>query len=123
MTALRKLLLVVAAMAVVGCLALRQAVGDTALQVRWTSALALNSLEEINQCLAAPWEYPLDVRRFSGKLERAVITNCLSYFDLTRQGFESTSFTSQLVLGADCHALRALSKAVPPSGRIWPGFN
>ena len=49
MTVLRKLLLVVAAMAVVGCLALRQAVGDTALQVRWTSALALNSLEEINQ--------------------------------------------------------------------------
>ena len=51
MTALRKRLLVVAAMAVVGCLALRQAGGDTALQVRWTSALALNSIEEINQRL------------------------------------------------------------------------
>jgi hypothetical protein len=112
MASLRKLLFVVVTLAVVGGLVSWQAVGDPALKVRWTSALALNSLEEIDQRLATPWEYPLDVSRFSGKLEKAVIANCLSYFDLTRQGFESTPFTYQLVLGADCHALRALSQAV-----------
>ena len=122
MISLRKLLFVVAAIAGVGCLNSWPAVGDTSLEVRWTSALALNSLEEIDQALAAPWEYPLDVRQRSGKRERAVITNCLSYFDLTRQGFESVPFASQLVLGADCHALRVLSKAVPARQSHVAGF-
>ncbi len=113
MTSLRKMLLGLAATAVLGCLASWAAVGDTAHNVRWTPALALNSLEEIDQRLAAPWEYPLEVSRRSGQPKKAVITNCLSYFDLTRQGFEATPFTSQLLLGADCHALKALSKARP----------
>lgn len=109
-------------MAVVGCLALWPAVGHTALEVRWTSALPLNSLAEIDQRLAAPWDYPLEVSRRSGQPKKAVITNCLSYFDLTRQGFEATPFPPQLALGADCHALRVLSGAVPARQTHLAGF-
>lgn len=122
MISLRKLHLGLAAMAVVGCLILWPAVGDTVLDVRWTSALALNSLTEIDQRLAAPWDYPLEVSRRSGQPKKAVITNCLSYFDLTRQGFESTPFAVQLVLGADCHALKALSQAIPAQRTHLAGF-
>ncbi len=110
-------------MIVVGCLALWPASGNTALEVRWTSALPLDSLAEIDQRLAAPWEYPLEVSRRSGQPKKAVITNCLSYFDLTRQGFEATPFPPQLALGADCHALRVLSHAVPAQRTYLTGFH
>ena len=123
MTALRKLLLTAAAILVMGWLALCQAIGDTPLTVRWTPALTLNSLEDIDQRLAAPLEYPLDVSRFAGKMERTTITNCLSYFDLTQQGFESTPLTYQLALGADCHALKALRQAVPARQTHLAGFH
>lgn len=122
MTSLRQLRGVAAAMMIAACLGPWHAAGHSTLQVRWTSALALNSLEQIDQRLAASWEYPLDVSRFAGKLEKAVITNCLSYFDLTKQGFQSTPLTYQLALGADCHALRALRQAVPAQRTHLAGF-
>jgi hypothetical protein len=116
------MLFMATAIAVVGCQPPRHAVGETALEVRWTSALALGSLEKIDQRLAARWDCPLEVRRVSGKRGTAVITNCLSYFDLTRQGFESTPIKYQLVLGADCHALRALNQAIPAQRSHLAGF-
>ncbi len=123
MTSRGKLLCVATVLVLVGWSAVRHARGETALAVRWTSALALSSLEEIDQRLVALWEYPLELRRVSGQRQTAVITNCQSYFDLTRQGFTSTPIKYQLVLGADCHALRALRQATPARRTHLAGFH
>lgn len=85
--------------------------------VQWSPALGLDTLEHLDERLARTWEFPLEVSRLQGSTglqrEFAKIENCLSYFQLTRQGFQSTPLKHQMLEGVVCHALQALKHAVP----------
>ena len=92
------------------------------LPVRAGDALDLEGFDEIQGRLEAPWEFPLDVQRSGDVTEAAVIDSCRSYFELTRRGFAATPIKFQLAIGAECHALRALSVAAPSERSHLAGF-
>jgi hypothetical protein len=95
----------------------------------WAPELQLRTLTDIENRLARPWDYPLEVHSRYGRQKQTtaqkptLMTNCLSYFDLTTEGFEASPIKDQQDLGADCYALRALQQAVPAQHTYLSDFH
>jgi hypothetical protein len=83
-------------------------------RVRWSTALMLRALSDIDQELATPLETPIEVVGGSGR--KATVRDCHSALDLLGHGFEAPRDVEQRVLRAAsirCLALRALKSATP----------
>lgn len=95
-------------------------------QVQWNPKLNLDSLASLNKRLAQPWAFPLKVSRSTGpdwkKKEFALMQNCVSYFELTSQGFQASPIRDQQMEGATCHALKALQEAAQPNRSFLSDF-
>lgn len=104
----------------VGCQSLAMPKGSERWPVQWNSKLHVTSRAEVPHRLADPWSEPLPVSRPADKA-KAVMNNCVTYFDLTRQGYQATPVRDQQREGAICHALQALQQAVPAQRSFLPG--
>src|SRR5687768_2456740 len=106
---------------------------DTEHPVRWSTAMQLDSLPVIDARLAAPFTDTVEVfhyatpedLRLDRNAERARVTDCVTYLDLTDRGFAPRSDLSLRGLqriGAGCRGLAALKSATPSRVSHLSGF-
>ena len=109
-----------------GCPSSPTASEEHGIPVQWNPRLEVDSLDHLDQRLAARWVNPLTMRppRSSQQdgVEPISVDNCLTYFEKVHERFQSSPLKDQQLEGANCHAVNALKHAIPSKKSLISTF-